>query len=160
MAKVIIEDQQVVSRTWYTWGRTIAVGAVAGLAYWVLTVLIGQYIVEPLVCRNIVDATACTNATPLAGNIAAILVAVLSIIGMVRMGIARPIIIAIASAALLWNLGAWTQGLFWLESIVWSVALYALVFALFAWITRAISLWITIIISLLIVLIIRIALIL
>jgi len=158
MAQVIIEDQAVINRTWMTWGRTIAIGAGLGLIFWLLTLLIGRYVVEPLTCRTIVDATMCTDATPLAGKIATILVAVIGVITMVRLRIARPIIITVAAAALLWNLASWTLGLFWLEAIVWSVFLYALCFALFAWITRHVTLWVTIVISLLIVLIIRISL--
>jgi len=158
MAQVIIEDQTVLSRTWVTWGRTIALGAALGLIFWIFTVLIGRYVVEPLVCKDLVDAAVCVDAVPVAGKIATILVAVLGVIAMVRVGIARPIIIAVATAALLWNLAGWTQGLFWLESIVWSVLLYAFCFALFAWITRHVTLWVTIVVSLLIVLIIRITL--
>ena len=158
MAQVIIEDQAVINRTWMTWERTIAIGAGLGLIFWLLTLLIGRYIVEPLTCRTIVDATMCTDATPLAGKIATILVAVIGVITMVRLRIARPIIITVAAAALLWNLASCTLGLFWLEAIAWSVFLYALCFALFAWITRHVTLWVTIVVSLLIVLIIRISL--
>jgi len=158
MAQVIIEDQSVLSRTWVTWGRTIALGAALGLIFWILTVLLGRYVVEPLVCKDLVDAAVCVDAVPVAGKIATILVAVLGVIAMVRVRIARPIIIAVATAGLLWNLAGWTQGLFWLESIIWSVLLYALCFALFAWITRYVTLWVTIAVSLAIVLIIRIAL--
>jgi len=160
MAKVIIEDQTVLNRAWVTWGRTIVLGAVVGLTYWLLTTLIGQYIIEPITCRQVTNAAACTNATALSGNIAAVLVAVLAIVGMVRLNIARPIIVAVASAALLWDLGAWTVGLFWLEAIAWSVLLYALVFALFGWITRYATLITSLVISLLFVIIIRIALVL
>jgi len=162
MAQVIIEDQYqtIIRRTWDTWGRTIVLGAVVGLTYWVLTTLIGHYIVEPIACKSVTNAAACSNATPLAGNIAAVLVAALAVIGMVRLGIARPIIIAVGAGALLWDLGGWTLGLFWLEAIAWSVALYAIVFALFGWITRYATLLTSLIISLLIVLIIRIALVL
>jgi len=158
MAQVIIEDQAVINRTYVTWGRTIAVGAALAVVFWLLTLLIGRFIVEPLVCRQIVDATMCNDATPLAGKIATIFTAVLGIVVMVRMRIARPIIIAVATAAVLWDLAAWTQGLFWLEGIIWSVLLYALCFALFAWITRYVTLWVTIVVSIVIVLIVRIAL--
>ena len=157
MAQVIIEDREAIARTWVMWGRTIALGAVIGLIFWLVTLLIGRFVVEPLACRQIVNAAMCTNATPLAGNIAAILVAVLAIVGMVRMGVARPIIIAAASAAVLWNLSTWTMGLFWIEAIIWSALLYALSYALFGWITRYMTLWVTIVISLIIVVIIRIA---
>jgi hypothetical protein len=157
MAQVIIEDREVVARTWMMWGRTIILGALMGLIFWLVTVLVGRYAVEPLVCRQVVDAAMCTNATSLAGNISAVLVAALAIIAMVRIGVARPIIIAAATAAVLWNLSTWTMGLFWVEAIIWSVLLYALSYALFAWITRYVTLWVTIVISLVIVVIIRIA---
>lgn len=160
MAQVIITDQQVVSTGWAAWGRTIAFGAITGIIFWLLTIIIGRYVVEPLVCRQVIDATMCTNATSLAGNISAILAATLSVVVMVRAGIARPIIVVVATAALLWNLAAWTDGLFWLEALVWSAILYAAAFALFGWITRYVTLWVTLILSFLIVAIIRIALVL
>jgi len=160
MAQVIIEDPAALQQTYRAWGRTIALGAVIGLVFWLVTVLVGNYIVEPLVCRNLTDAAMCTDATPLAGKIVTILVAALAVVAMVRMRVARPIIIAVATAAILWDLAAWTQGLFWLEAILWSVLLYALTFALFAWISRYATLWVAIVVSVLIVLIIRIALVL
>ena len=160
MAQVIVTDQQAIAESWAMWVRTIVLGALLGILFWLVTTLIGQYIVEPLTCRQVADAALCMNATPLAGNIASILVAVAAVIVMVRINAARPIIVAVASAALLWNLAYWTQGLFWVEALAWSVILYALAFALFAWITRYAVLWVTIVISLLLVLIIRIALVL
>jgi len=160
MAQVIITDQRVVSAGWAAWGRTVAIGAVTGIIFWLLTLLIAHYVVEPLTCRQIVDASMCTNATPLAGTIATILAAVIAIGLMIRLRIARPIITAVATAALLWNLASWTAGLFWLEALGWSVLLYLLTFALFGWITRYITLWVTIVLSLLIVVVLRIALIL
>ncbi|MDB5160243.1 MAG: rane protein of unknown function [Candidatus Saccharibacteria bacterium] len=160
MAQVIITDQQVISTSWREWGRTIVFGAITGLIFWLLTILLQRYIIDPLVCRQIVNATLCANSTPLAGNIAAILTGAVAVIFMVRAGIARPIILAVATAALLWDLAAWTNGLFWLEAVVWSIVLYALTYALFAWITRYATLWVTVVLSLLIVVIIRIALVL
>jgi len=160
MAQVIITDQEVVAESWAMWVRTVVLGAIIGLVFWVVSVLLARYVIEPLVCRQVVDAAMCTNATPIAGMITTVLVAVAGIVAMVRMGIARPIIVAVATAALLWDLSAWTQGLFWLEAVSWSIILYGLTFALFAWITRYASLLMTIILSVLVVLVIRIALVL
>ena len=160
MAQVIITDQEVVAESWAMWVRTVVLGAIIGLVFWVVSVLLARYVIEPLVCRQVVDAAMCTNATPIAGMITTVLVAVAGIVAMVRMGIARPIIVAVATAALLWDLSAWTQGLFWLEAVSWSIILYGLTFALFAWITRYASLLMTIILSILVVLVIRIALVL
>ena len=160
MAQVIITDQEVVAESWAMWVRTVVLGAIIGVVFWVVSVLLARYVVEPLVCRQVVDAAMCTNATPIAGMITTVLVAVAGIVAMVRIGAARPIIVAVATAALLWDLSAWTQGLFWLEAVSWSVILYGLTFALFAWITRYASLLMTITLSILVVLVIRIALVL
>lgn len=156
MAQVIIEDFQFVGRSWVWWIRTALIGVAIGLTFWILTTLIGHYVIEPLACKQVSSAATCINANSLAGNIATILVAVIAIVGMVRMRIARPIVIAVASAAVLWDLAAWTQGLFWLEAIGWSVLLYGVVFGLFAWITRYATLWVTLVLSLVVVLIVRI----
>jgi hypothetical protein len=160
MARVIITDQQVINTSWREWGRIIVFGATTGLIFWLLTILLQRYVVDPIVCKQALNATLCSNSTPISGNIAAILTAVAAIIFMVRAGIARPVVIAVATAALLWDLAAWTDGLFWLEAVVWSIVLYALTYALFSWITRYATLWVTIVLSLLIVVIIRIALVL
>jgi hypothetical protein len=157
MAQILITDQQVVAESHITWIRTILLGMGTGLLFWLLTVLIGHYVIEPLTCRQVIDAAQCTNATPLAGNISAIFVAILAIFTMIRIGAARPIIVAVASAAILWSLASWTQGLFWLEAIGWSVLLYGLAFALFSWITRHPLLWVTLVLSAIIVLAVRIA---
>ena len=160
MAQIITEDYQVVRRSWILWIRTVLIGAVVGLTFWILMTLIGHYVIEPIACRNITSSAVCINANPLAGNIATILVAVIAIVGMVRMRIARPIVIAVASAAVLWDLGTWTQGLYWLEALGWSLLLYEVVFGLFAWITRYATLWVTLLLSFIIVLIVRVGLVL
>jgi hypothetical protein len=160
MAQVIITDQQAVAESYAMWVRTVVLGAVTGLIFWLLTIIVARYVIDPIVCGRFFNAALCTNSTPLSGNIATILAATVGVISMVRIGAARPIIVAIASASLLWDLAAWTDGLFWLEAVAWSVILYALVYALFSWITRYATLWVTILVSLLIVVIIRIALVL
>jgi len=160
VAQVIITDQSTVADHWSMWVRTIIVGAVTGIVFYELTLIIGRYIIDPLVCRQIINAALCTDSTPLAGNISAILVAVVGVVAMVRMNIARPIIIGVASAALLWNLATWTEGLYWTEALVWSAILYAAAYSLFGWIIRHEKLWVTLSVSVLIVLIVRIALVL
>lgn len=160
MAQIVITDQQALAESITMWTRTIIIGAITGLIFWLLMVIVGRYIIDPIACGRSFNATLCMDSTPLSGNVAAILAGVAGLISMVRIGTARPIIVAVASAALLWNLGAWTDGLLWIEAVIWSIALYAVTYALFAWITRYASLWATVAISLLIVLIIRIALVL
>ena len=48
----------------------------------------------------------------------------------------RPLLITVASAVLLWDLAGWLTGLSWLESILYSVLLYALSYVMFSWFAR------------------------
>ena len=159
MAKVIA-DQPVVVQTWQPWVRVGLIGAVVGIIFWILTIILTKYVVEPLACRQLMNAAVCINSTGLGGNIATIMAAILAVLILVRQNVTRPIILAVASAALLWDLSAWTQGLFWLESFAWALLLYAGSYLLFAYIARYFRLWVVIATSLAIILIIRIALVL
>ena len=159
MAKTIIEDDQLSRYSLRSWAKVVGFGALTGVVFWLIAALISSLVVEPLSCRQLVDAAACVNATPTAGRVATILVAALAIAGMVRLGVFRPIIIAVATACLLWPLSSYTLGLSWFESLLWSVLLYALLYALFGWIARASSSIFAIVASFVIVIIVSIALI-
>lgn len=147
-------------RPWQAWLQIVLVGAGIGILFWIMTALLTRYVIEPLTCRQVIDAAQCVNATALGGNVAAILSGLVAILVLVRMNIAQPVIMAVGSAALLWDLATWTTGLFWLEAIAWAILLFALSYGLFSWVTRYTRMIPAIIIALLIVLIIRIALIL
>ena len=137
MAKVILDDSQVreVSQS-YVWWRLAAIGLGLGLMYWVLTYLVGHFIVDQLFCNNSADAVNCTNSTSISGNIADVLVATIGLGIMIRLRIFRPIVIAAATAILLWGLAGWTEGLWFLEAIGWSMLLFGLCYLLFSWIGR------------------------
>lgn len=162
MAKVVqTEVEYPVARPWQIWLRTVLIGLAFGLVSWILTVLLTNYVIEPLACRQIANAaTNCVNATGLAGNVAAIMSALLAILVLVRLRIAQPIVITVGTAAILWSLATWTTGLAWFEVIAWSILLYGLCYALFAWITRYPRLVVSAIIATVAILIIRIGLVL
>lgn len=154
------DERTLIMRPWQAWLRIVLTGAVIGILFWVITALLARYVIEPLTCRQIADAAQCLNATSLAGNVSAILTALAAILVLVRLNVAQPVVIAVGVAALLWDLAAWTVGLFWLEAVAWSILLYALSYGLMAWITRYTRLVYAVVIAILIILIIRIALVL
>lgn len=164
MAKIVqsqADSAYTVARPWQIWLRTVLIGLAFGLVAWVLTVLLTNYVIEPLACRQIANAaTNCVNATGLAGNVAAIMSALLALLVLVRLRIAQPVIITVGTAAILWSLATWTTGLAWYEVIAWSVLLYGLCYALFAWITRYPRLVVSAVIATLVILVIRIGLVL
>lgn len=158
MAKVIISKEVV--QTWQPWMRVVVIGAGLGVVAWLLTRILSHYIVEPMTCRQLAEASLCVNATPLAGNLAAIFTALIGAIVFVRLRITNPLVATVAAAALLWNMATWTLGLAWGEALVWNILLYAMSYLLFVWIVRYCRLWVTIAMSVLIIVIIHIALVL
>ena len=151
------QTTRITNHTTRAWVYIIGVGAAVGLAYWVMTILLGRYIVEPLACREVATAATCVGAFGLAGKIASVILATIALLVMIRVSLFRPIIIAVAAAVLLWDLSVWTTGLFWAEALAWSVVLYALSYALFGWIARQFSVIVAIIIAVVLAIGIRVA---
>ena len=112
------------------------VGAALGALYWGITTVIDRFIVNPIFCNASSESAHCLQSIGLSGDIATILVATIGIVVMVSLHMVRPLIIAVASGAVLWGLAAWTNGLAWGEVIVWNTLLYCLAYILFSWIAR------------------------
>jgi len=136
MARVITDDRTVVVKPWWARVRIVFIGAVLGLIWWVLTALIRIYIIEPIACRDLSNAAICIDSFGVAGNIATVIVAILGAFALVRNLQPRPIIIAVAAAAVLWGLGQYLSGLAWYEAILWSVVFYAATYVLFGMVAR------------------------
>ncbi len=136
MAKVIQNDQNVIIKPW--WGRLniVYIGLGMGLGWWAVASILRKYVVEPIACRDLATASACVDSFSVAGSIAAVLIAVLGAYVLVRAIQPRPIVISVAAAALLWDLGAILHGLSWYEALGWSLLLYLGAYALFALIAR------------------------
>jgi hypothetical protein len=137
MVEVIQEERypQAISMS-FSWWQIALTGVAIGALYFLLTYLIGHFIIEPLYCGSAVNATACANAGQISGNIATILVGTVGLGVMVSLRVVRPIVVALATAVLLWGLSVWTVGLSWSEVVAWSSLLYGLSYVLFAWICR------------------------
>jgi hypothetical protein len=137
MAEIIDSDieSQTISPSYSLW-RIIVLGVLSGLLFWVLTIAINQYIINPIFCGSNSTAYSCLKATNIPGNIAAVLVAVAGIVAMVYSRIAQPLITTVATGATLWGLAQWTSGLPTAEIIIWSVIVYTLSYLLFSWINR------------------------
>ena len=107
------------------------IGFVSGVLAWILTFLVKQAVIVPLFCTD-----ACSNATDVAGIVAAILTAVVGLMGLVRIGAYRPLLIVIAVALCLGGLSGWVYGMPWYVALIWSIVLYTLTYTAFAWFVR------------------------
>lgn len=137
MAKIIKSDveSQIINNSYSVW-KVILIGALMGLAFWVITVLIDKFIISPALCRTTSDSLSCVDSILVSGNIATILIAVIGTIAMILLQMAQPLIVTVTTAAALWGLAQWTSGLSIVEIIIWSVVTYVLAYLLFSWITR------------------------
>lgn len=110
-------------------------GAAAGFVLWLMTMLVKQVILVPLFCGD-ANAAMCLGAPGAASSIATILAGVVGLMGLVRVGAYRPLLIVIAALISLWGLGAWTSAMPWYTALAWAIIMYGLAYVAFAWFAR------------------------
>lgn len=111
------------------------VGAVTGAILWLFTLLIRHVIMVPLFCGDPASG-ACVGTVNTASIVATVLTAIAGLMGLVRMSVFRPLLIVTAAAICLWGLGGWLTHTPWYEALAWSIILYGLSYAAFAWLVR------------------------
>lgn len=127
-----------------------------GVASWLLTLLIRQIIFVPLFCGDPSNSM-CVGATGSAGVIALIATAIAGLLGLVRLGVYRPLLVALAAAVMLWGMSVWLGGLYWFEALAWSIVLYALSYVVFTWLVRPRNFGVAAVLVVVVVLLARIA---
>lgn len=141
----------------FMWVKVLIAGLTAGLVYWLLSLLLQRFVVEPIVCHQVVNASLCLDAADVAGKIAAPLVAVGLIILFARFRHPLAGLTVVATTIVLWGLSGWLEGLVWIEALSWSVLLYAVTISLFGLVSRQPPLAYALIITTVVVVALRIA---
>ena len=120
-------------------GRSIAriaiIGAILGAVAWGLAFVLERFVLRAMFCGD-ESAAACVNISAYAGNIAAVIVAIVGVVALVRASVFRPLLIVLGAVISLWGIAAWLAPLGIVEQIAWSVVLYALAYVLYAWLAR------------------------
>lgn len=117
-----------------TFVQVMLLGVGVGLAAWLLTTAIDHLIVRALVCGG--ASVACGGASAIAGNVSLILVSIAGLLGLIRLGTYRPLLVVIASAVILWGLANVTFGMMWYESLAWTMLLFGITYATLSWLVR------------------------
>ena len=130
-------------------------GAIAGLLVGLLTEAIARWFIEPVFCRSTDSFAICANGGNIAFYAATVIVAILSVIALVRVGVFRPLLVAVAAAASLWGIKSYIDDFAWYEYGLWLMLLFALTYLLFYWLLRARSFILSVIIALIAVIAIR-----
>lgn len=113
--------------------QVILLGVIVGAATWLLALLIDKFILSALMCGS---AESCEAATITGGNIALVLTAIGGLLGLVKLGVYRPLLVVIAASIVLWSLSASLLGVQWYEALAWTVLLYAVCYVAFSWFVR------------------------
>lgn len=137
--------------------RVAILGIVLGLVSWGLSALLGRFVIGPLSCVGVAPGTVCSGAELLAGNIALVLAAIAGVLGLVRLGVYRPMLVAIAVAICLWNIGGLLSGMMWYEALAWTSLMYMVGYVAFSWIVRPRNFVMVLVALLLVILIVRVA---
>ena len=154
MARVVVDSLDVVAprRSSVIF---LGVAASAGAVWWVVTSLLSRFVIQPLACRSVATLTSCGDSLVIAGSVAALLVAIAALFVLVTLRHARPLLTVTSSAALLWSLGLYVDGLAWFEGLAWAMILYAVSYALFALVGRIYSVWLAVGTAVVLVLVLR-----
>lgn len=126
----------------YSLLKIIFVGMLAGITYWSLFSI------------NLIFFPSIT----ISSNIATVLVIACSIAIMVRLRMAQPLIISVASGLALWGLGGLASGLNSIEKILWFCLIYCLAYTLFSWLMHFKRVGFAVIFSAIIIIVLRIIL--
>lgn len=114
--------------------QIVLLGIVLGAISWLLTVLVDRFVVGALICGD--QGPTCNSSTVIAGNIAIVMTAIGGLLGLVRLGVYRPLLVVIAAAIVLWGISGYTLGMQWYEAMAWTVLFTAVVYAAFTWLVR------------------------
>jgi len=114
------------------------IGLLIGLIVWGIGSVVDQYVLKILFCQS----TECVETTPYAIAAASIIGAGLGLFGLVKLRVLRPLLIAVAAMAGLWNLSLHVAELPIYGVILANVFLYGAMYVLFAWLARLRSIYI------------------
>lgn len=116
--------------------RVALLGFVVGVIAWLVLLFSRDVALSAIPCGEAAHATCATMTANTAGIISVLVAGFVGLLGLVKLGAYRPIIVVIAVVICLWSLGDWTRDLPWFESIAWYGLLYALLYTLFSWLVR------------------------
>ena len=115
--------------------RIVLLGVGLGIVGFLLSLVVRDVVLAPVFCES-VAVEKCNGVANSAGNIVSVIVAIVGLLGLVRLSVYRPLLVVLAVAISFWNIGSWTAQLPWYEALSWWVLLYALGYTAFAWLVR------------------------
>lgn len=110
------------------------VGACVGLFGWLFSLLVQNFFIANLFCRSADDFGVCANGGTVSWGIAFVIIGIISVFALVRANVYRPLLIVLAAFVALWGIAPWLAPLAWYWVGLWNALLFALAYAVFAWV--------------------------
>lgn len=127
--------------------QVAVLGFVVGVVMWLVMVLMRDVLLSAIPCGEASKETCAQMTSDTSAIIASLFASVVGLLGLVKMGVYRPILVVIASLICLWSIATWTSEMIWFEAIAWYGILYAVFYSLFSWLVRPRSLIIVFLIT-------------
>ena len=133
-------------------------GLVVGALVWGLTFVFDTYVFKALLCQGAATAKCATTAN-YAEITATIIAAGVGLFSLAKIGVFRPLLIALAATASLWGIIATATLLFpWQGVGLACILLYVLGYSACAWVARIKTFWVAAILLLVLVVVVRLLL--
>lgn len=135
----------------------VALGAIAGFLMWMFGGLLNRFVFDPYLCQNAIGDQ-CVSAVNYAAILSGLFVGAISLVGLIRLRVYRPLLVVLASFMALWGVVQLTWGMSTLTGILVIALLYGIAFGVFTWIARLREFWISLILTILLVVVVRLVL--
>jgi hypothetical protein len=134
----------------------LLLGAGVGSIVWGLNYVLDTYVLQAAFCRD--GQTTCSEVSQYSEALASIAAAGVALFGLVKLRAMRPLVVVVATTLALWGLLGVVGSLQWQVAMVAVAGLYAVVYAVFAWIARLRVLWIVMFLTVAVLVAIRLSL--
>lgn len=142
-------------------GRDLAsiviTGVVAGFVVWLIYWLLMRYLTPRLFCDD-PTTSLCTSAPAAMDGVSLIIGAIVGLLGLIRLRSFRPLLVVLAVTVALGGLAQQADLLAWYWAALASAGLFAVAYALFAWVARIRAFWLALVVTVVLVVITRLAL--
>lgn len=132
--------------------RVLLLGALIGVATYGVALLLRNFVFGPITCEG---GQVCANAASYGEITSAILLAIVGLLGTVRLRVFRPMIVVVAATASLWGLMVATDSLAWHWGLLAHGVLYGLAYGIFTWAVRIRRFWVALVLSVMLIVVLR-----
>lgn len=136
--RVVADNQERVEPVVPMYNREIfgilSTGAGVGLIVSGAAYLLNRFVFQSVVCQG--SGIACEEAPMYAMIVAMVVGALLGLVALVQLRVYRPLLVVLGATVGLWGLFALTADMAWYWGLLIAIVLFALAYALFAWIAR------------------------